>query len=149
MARKGKPRRIALQVWANCVIEQEKQIWGDWPVRFAFKYFHADHSKLCGKGMDSDRTRAMFRRLKEYESKTWREMHNEKAGTHFHPVDFSSSQRNEYKRGFRDQLTEDMMNLTPYQIAMTKKVRFFGVLYVGSFYVVWCDADHDIFPESI
>lgn len=147
MGSRGKPHKVAIQKWANGIIEQEKKEWGGWPVRFAFKYFHVDHDKLCGNGMNSDLTKSMFEHLKRYEQKTWQQMHEEIAATHFHPVNFANASRHEYKIGFKEQLNPDMANLTPYQVAVSRKVRLFGVLYNGSFYVIWCDPNHHVFDE--
>jgi len=148
MARGVTPRKVQLDRWARAVVEKERQNWGKYSVRFSFKYFHANNGKLCGRGMKPDQIAPMFARLKEYEGLTWHQIVENHSHTHFRAIDFSISPDRECRRGFREQLEERMAHLTPYEIAVTNQIRLYGVIYIDSFYIVWCDHDHHVFPKE-
>lgn len=121
---------------------------------FSFLYIKMEYSSLCFNNPDLkiDHFHKFLSRLQVLEGKTYQELRDGGKQYRFHDVKFESEKVSvsfiNYKNAVcknPDKVIDDQVP-SCYQLDIAHKIRVMGYLgYNGIFYLVWCDADHEIY----
>lgn len=115
-------------------------------IRFSFEFYDKS-SKYCLSDWQKKDIATTLTRLSEMCEKTYGEIMQSAKVYHFHPVDWSKTQEPD---GFP---SPKAMALEPFQFSVVgvnnQKARVFGAYSSGTFYIVWFDFDHKIWPSFI
>jgi len=100
----------------------------------------------CLSRWTSEQIRDTLRRFKELNAKTYAEISQQRAVYHFHSVDWELTRE---KSGFPDQA---LATMEAFQFALLgvngQLARVFGTFYQDTFYIVWFDLNHRIWPSE-
>ncbi len=113
---------------------------------FSFKYYdEQDDKKYCLSNFDKEQVRATLERLREINKTTVNDLRQKRAFYHFHEVDWQSTT---VKEGFTN---ISLRSLEPFQFSLKnvngQKARIFGAMSQFTFYIVWFDLNHEIWPS--
>jgi hypothetical protein len=109
---------------------------------FSFKYYdhaHVDFS-ICTHTMED--VKKLFSRLRDYSRMLWREV-IQHHGSHHHEVHWRDTA---YPNGFENIPVKIREGITPRQFALEGIYRIFGFFDGTTFYIVWFDKDHKVYP---
>jgi len=114
-------------------------------IKFSFRYYDVTSDRYCLSCWPRQEIRKTLGRLREIGEKTYSEMCADGEVLHFHEVDW---QQTTETRGFPD---HDAGTMPPFQFALLgvnhQKARVFGALSGDTFYIVWFDKDHRVYPR--
>lgn len=114
-------------------------------INFSFQYYDLSREDYCLSYWTQEQIRETFTRLREISALTYAEFFQQRSVYHFHSVDWSKTTE---KAGFARELGD----LEAFQFALLsvngQLARVFGAFYDGTFYVVWFDLDHRIWPSE-
>jgi hypothetical protein len=117
-------------------------------LRFSFEFYDAGGARYCLSRFDSDQVRLALVRLKEVNQNTLQELQDKRRVLHFHDVRWEDTAE---KKGFPVEVPDD---LVPFQFALlginNQRARVFGGLAASTltFYIVWFDLDHEVWPST-
>ncbi len=114
-------------------------------MRFSFRYFDGSDEEMCPRRFDEGYTRTLVERLRDISSMTIREFISTKGkALRAHTHDWSQTSR---PNGF-DHLNEQLRALPGWQFQLTANAhgRVHGFIIDNTFYVVWLDRDHALYP---
>lgn len=133
MARKGKPEKES-----ESAIPRGK-------LNFSFEFFDTETTKYCLSNGTPEQIKAALARLKETNGKTLLELLRESKVRHFHEVDWDQTTEPD---GFPDPRA---MEMQAFQFALLgvngQLTRVYGALSRDTFYIVWIDWNHEIWPS--
>src|SRR3990170_8870899 len=114
-------------------------------IKFSFEFYDSDYSEYCLSTWKSDQISSALKRMKEVNGKTFNELQRDNQVYHFHSVPWEETNK---KNGFpNDKVNE----LEAFQIALIgingQKARLFGGYAQNTFYIVWFDLEHKIWPS--
>ena len=110
----------------------------------AFSFLHFDQDSECPSAWASEEIKTLFVRLKVAAGMTWEQViksggaPGNKTGLGFTPVDVKKCSRK-----LPMQLSDDI-DLS--EIRVSEKARIFGVRNESTYFVIWLDRNHAIFP---
>jgi hypothetical protein len=115
-------------------------------IRFSFQYYDAFDDKYCLSKGSPEQVREALVRLGEINRNTFSEMDQKKKFYNFHPIlDWGETKE---AGGFP---YSELNSLTAFQFSLPKvnggKARVFGAFSGETFYVVWFDLNHQIWPS--
>lgn len=118
--------------------------WGSRKLNFSFGFYEETHKEYTLQSWSKEQILMTILRFKQICSKTLNEMKQGRRTLHFHEVFWESTIE---KKGF----TNPTANLYhAFQFALLgvseKGARVYGFLDTGTFYIVWFDLDHKIWP---
>ena len=113
---------------------------------FSFKYYdERNDQQYCLSKFEKDQVRTTLERLKEVSKTTVNELRQKRQFYHFHEVDWRSTT---IKDGF---VNSELRLLEPFQFSLInvngQKARVFGAMSHFTFYIVWFDLNHKIWPS--
>lgn len=121
---------------------------GDIPnpqLKFSFKFFDNSDSELCPPSFHQSYTQVLMGKLKEISCLTVREFTTAfSRGLRAHTHDWSATSR---PRGFKHLPLE--LQCSPgwqFQLTSNEHGRVHGILIDHTFYVIWLDKDHKLYP---
>lgn len=131
-------RKLPLPTGESSVLDKE--------LVFSFKFYdEANDEKYCLSKFATDQIRTALQRLKEINCITLNDLRQKRSFYNFHDVDWSKTT---IKTGFRDR---DLKELEPFQFSLAnvngQKTRVFGAMSGFTFYIVWFDLNHEIWPS--
>jgi hypothetical protein len=95
-------------------------------------------------GWDKEQIKESLGRLKDINQKNYNELWSNKAVLHFHPVIWEETTE---KKGFPYKQANDM---EAFQFSLLginhQKARVYGAYSGDTFYIVWFDLNHEIWP---
>lgn len=112
---------------------------------FSFKYFDASDSEICPSSFSGGYTQTLMDRLKALSAWTMLEFTGSRSQTiRSHPHNWELTSRPE---GFQH-LPKHLRSLTgwQFQLSSNEHGRVHGFLIRQTFYVVWLDRDHKLYP---
>jgi hypothetical protein len=114
-------------------------------VRFSFEFYDTSDTRYCLSRATAEQVRRTLARLKEVNQNSVAELRQKSDVYHFHAVDWD---RTAEPQGFPD---SRLLALPSYQFALLgvnqQRARVYGVLHGNTFYIVWFDLDHAIWPS--
>jgi hypothetical protein len=117
------------------------------PIRFSFEFYDMDGEEFCISAWNTDEIKAALGRLKDINTKSFNEMINQRTVYHFGEVVWEKTIK---KDGFPDQRANE---LAAFHFALlgvnNQKARVYGAYYEGTFYIIWFDLDHLIWPSPL
>lgn len=116
-------------------------------MKFSFKYSAIDHKKFSISNKKAKYFKKVIERLKNISSWTFTELKGDKGKTlRFNYLDFSTSSE---KSGF-SHLNIQHETCKPYEFSISSNEhgRVHGFVNENTFYIVWFDPDHKLFPNA-
>lgn len=116
-------------------------------LNFSFKYLDTSHSKFPCFHDEHEAYSNFVRRLRDLSGlKKIEVMANRSKSLRMHPIEWHKSSE---KSGFGIPAEEQIVD-TPYQFSLTANEhgRFHGFFITNTFYVVWLDKDHKLYPRK-
>jgi hypothetical protein len=116
-------------------------------LNFSFQYYDTEPENIfCFSVMSDTEIKQTLARLKDICSKTFNELRQSKYVYHFNPVVW---EKTIFPDGFPEPIKE-LNNLEPFHFKIlginNGMARVFGAYSQSTFYVVWFDYDHEIWP---
>lgn len=114
-------------------------------LRFSFEFFDKDDAELCPPVFRDGYTQRLMERLKALSTWTVHQFTNQKQGTvRNHHHDWSKTTR---PGGF-GRLPSNMRELLGWQFCLAENSfgRVHGVILDNTFFIVWLDHDHKLYP---
>lgn len=116
-------------------------------LRFSFEYYDKGSSEFCISGWNQKQIRDSLLRLQDICTKSYKDLWRERGVYHFGEVYWEKTIK---KSGFPN----PAVNALPaFHFALLgvngQRARVFGALSTGTFYVVWFDLNHDIWPVEL
>lgn len=137
MSKRGGSRKQQRPV---AVLSQTKKL------RFSFEYYDTACDEFCLSRFKPDQIRKALARLKDINSKTYLELRKGRRVYHFNQVDWGQT----IKKGFPDSRLEEWPAFHFALVGVNRqKARVFGALYLDTFYIVWFDLNHEIWPSPL
>jgi len=116
-------------------------------LRFSFEYYDTACDEFCLSRFKPDQIRKALARLKDINSKTHLELRAERHVYHFNQVEWDQTIK---KDGFPDSRLEEWPAFHFALVGVNKqKARVYGAYYQGTFYIVWFDLNHEIWPSRL
>ncbi|MBU0580865.1 MAG: hypothetical protein KKA19_06780 [Candidatus Margulisbacteria bacterium] len=113
-------------------------------IKFSFEFYDTGESKYCISKWKEHQILETLKRLKDINQKTFYEMSTGGRTYHFHPVCWESTVE---KKGFSNLKVNQ---LEAFQFGLLgvngQKARVFGGYADNTFYIVWFDLEHKIWP---
>lgn len=112
----------------------------------AFSFYHFDSDSECPSTWNSDEMKSLFTSLKLASSMTWQQVRStggqarNAQGIAYKPVSLKQAARK-----LPGNLAEDI-DLS--EMRISDRARIFGVRNEATYYIVWLDKDHQVFPEG-
>lgn len=114
-------------------------------ITFSFEFFDTNTDRYCLSNGTPEQIKAVMLRLRQINEKTLHELLAERKVSHFHPIDWDKTTE---QGGFPDARANAM---EPFQFALLgvngQLTRVYGGLYRDTFYIVWIDWNHEIWPS--
>ena len=116
---------------------------------FSFEYYDISKDSIfCLSIWEREEIKQTLSRLKDICSKTFNELRVGRGVYHFNPVIW---EKTIYPQGFPPPI-ESLNELEPFHFAIlgvnNQQARVFGAYAQSTFYIVWFDYDHSIWPVS-
>ena len=115
-------------------------------LRFSFEYYDST-SKYCLSSCTGEQVKKTLSRLKDINSKTLNELRRERWVYHFNEVIWENTKE---KGGFPD---SRLSKLPAFHFALLgvnqQLARVFGAYSQDTFYIVWFDLNHKIYPSPL
>lgn len=117
-------------------------------LKFSFKHLDIDNNKFEIPHHNDGYFRKLLERKKELSKFTIKELRNNHSNSlRFHKIDFKSKGVSEIGFGINSQLDIDE-NSYQFQISSNEYGRVHGFLIDTTFYIVWLDRSHKLFPSQ-
>ncbi len=115
-------------------------------LKFSFEYYDTSN-KYCLSSWTKEQIKGSLARLKDISSKSFNLLKQDSRTYHFNEVIWEKTIE---KNGFPDQRTK---NLAAFHFALLgvngQLARIYGAYSQGTFYIVWFDLNHDIWPTPL
>lgn len=116
-------------------------------IRFSFQHFDSSDEEVCPPTFQPHYTQTLMERLKALSSWTLKEFmnsHSKSIRAHLH-----NWERTARPRGFHH-LNEQLRACPAWQFQLSKSEhgRVHGFFIDSTFYIVWLDRDHKIYPDK-
>jgi hypothetical protein len=113
---------------------------------FSFKFYDEDNDKkYCLSSFEKKQVRTALERLRELNRTSVKDLHAKRTFYNFHEVYWDQTT---IKSGFRN---SNLKELDPFQFSLAgvngQKTRVFGAISGFTFYIVWFDLNHLIWPS--
>lgn len=116
-------------------------------IKFSFEYYDTASTKYCMSCWNQAQVRGALMRLQNICTKSFNDLNRERKVYHFGEVDWSQTIE---KDGFPDSRVNC---LPPFHFALlgvnSQLTRVYGAYSSGTFYVVWFDLNHEIWPTPL
>lgn len=113
-------------------------------LQFSFEFYDTDRPEYCLSSWSQEQIRGTLVRLKDLSTKTLKEIVAQRKTYHFYETIW---ERTIEPQGFSDPRIKE---LDPFHFALLgvngQKARVYGALANDTFYVVWFDLEHAIWP---
>ena len=113
-------------------------------IQFSFRFYDTSSKEFCISRWGEEKIFASLKALQDINRKTYSELLGGKTVYHFHPVPWEQTDK---KNGFPN---ANVNALDAFQFALIgvngQKARVFGALARNTFYIVWFDLEHKIYP---
>ncbi len=114
-------------------------------LKFSFEYYDLESDEYCISCWNKEQIRQSLLRLQEISSLSFNELRIGKRVYHFGEVNWADTA---YPKGFPN---EKLSALPAFHFALLgingQKARVFGVYSTGTFYIVWFDLEHEVWPS--
>lgn len=112
----------------------------------SFSFYHFDSSSECPSDWKTDEMKSLFSSLKDASSMTWQQVKATGGhGKHAQGIAFKSVSPAQAARKLPANLADDI-DLS--EMRVSDRARIFGVRNEATYYVIWLDKDHQVFPEG-
>ena len=116
-------------------------------IKFSFEYYDNAATKYCLSSWSEEQIRNALLRLQEICKKSFNELNRERRVYHFGQVLWEHTVE---KQGFPN---PEINELSPFHFALLgvngQLTRVFGAYSLGTFYIVWFDLNHEIWPTEL
>jgi hypothetical protein len=116
-------------------------------INFSFRYLDSENEKFSYTIHEAAYFCEILERIKNLSSLTKQEiLSNRNAALKTHPIDWEDTSE---KNGFPFPKQEEIVD-TPYQFAISRNEygRVHGFFIYNTFYIVWLDKEHHLYPKS-
>lgn len=114
-------------------------------IKFSFEYYDCS-GKYCLSNWSTDKIKKSLERLKNINTKSLKELTspNNSRVYHFSEVIW---EKTEEPNGFPDGRVKNLSHFHFALLGVNKQLaRVYGAYYLGTFYIIWFDLNHDIWP---
>lgn len=116
-------------------------------LRFSFEYYDKTSNEYCLSCWDQQQIRNTLLQLQDICTKSFKDLLNESRVRHFSQVDWKQTTK---KDGFPDKRVNNLPAFHFALLGVNKQLaRVFGAYSEGTFYIVWFDLNHDIWPSPL
>lgn len=126
-------------------IPDPSEVINDKDLKFSFKYYDTQCNDFCISTWGKDKISATLKALQDINNKTYSDLLQGSAVYHFHQVYWEQTTK---KQGFP---SVQANQFDAFQFALIgvngQKARVYGALAKSTFYVVWFDLEHNIWPS--
>ncbi|KKQ36483.1 MAG: hypothetical protein US54_C0066G0007 [Candidatus Roizmanbacteria bacterium GW2011_GWA2_37_7] len=116
-------------------------------LKFSFEYYDKISDKYCLSSWQQREIRNALLRLQDICTKSYNDLARDRKVYHFYEVVWEKTIK---KTGFPDKRLE---KLSAFHFALlginNQKARVFGAYSTGTFYIVWFDFNHEIWPVEL
>jgi len=116
-------------------------------LKFSFEFYDKSSADYCLSGWNQKQIRDALLRLQDINTKTYNDLSRDRGIYHFGEVIW---ERTTKKLGFPNLA---LNNLPAFHFALLgvngQKARVFGALSSDTFYIVWFDLNHEIWPVAL
>ncbi|KKT42649.1 MAG: hypothetical protein UW64_C0016G0011 [Microgenomates group bacterium GW2011_GWC1_44_37] len=116
-------------------------------LRFSFEYYDKESEDYCLSNWNQKQIRDTLLRLQDINTKTFNDLNRERSTYHFGEVMWEKTIK---KAGFPCKALND---LSAFHFALLgvngQLARVYGAYSTGTFYVVWFDLNHQIWPVEL
>ena len=125
----------------------KKQEYKDVKLKFSFSLFDSSDSEVCPEVFTNGYTRTLMERLRDLSGWTVKEFaHKPHKAVRNHQIAWDTTSKPD---GFAH-LNEQYKDSPAWQFSLTanKYGRVHGVIIDDTFYVIWLDCNHQLYPEK-
>lgn len=115
-------------------------------IRFSFEYYDKSSTNYCLSCWGQVQIRNALLRLQEICTKSFNDLSRERRVYHFGEVDWEKTTK---KSGFPDRRVHQLPAFHFSLLGNNQKARVYGAYSTGTFYIVWFDLNHDIWPVQL
>jgi hypothetical protein len=113
-------------------------------ITFSFEYYDSTRDDYCISGWSREQIRRTLNCLKDINSKSFNQLRRENRVYHFGEVNWENTVE---KSGFSNPAVNKMSAFHFSLVGVNNQLaRAFGAYYAGTFYIVWFDLNHKIWP---
>lgn len=117
-------------------------------IKFSFEYYDTSDQPYCiSEWQQKEQIKEALKRLKEINNKSFDELRRDRRVYHFEQVNWDKTTK---KSGFPDSRAN---TLSAFHFSLLgvngQKTRVFGAYYRDTFYIVWFDLNHEIWPSFL
>lgn len=116
-------------------------------IKFSFEYYDKSSNDYCLSCWGQEYVRSALLRLQEVCTKSFNDLNRERKVYHFREVVWEKTIK---KTGFPD---SKVNQLSAFHFALlginNQKARVYGAFSAGTFYIVWFDLNHEIWPVDL
>lgn len=116
-------------------------------LNFSFEFYDISEQTYCLSNFTSEQVKIAMTRLKEISTLTFEELRRNDRVFHFGSVTWEKTIK---KNGFENKVLDV---LPPFHFALLnvneQLCRVYGAYYQGTFYIVWFDLNHEIWPTKL
>lgn len=116
-------------------------------LRFSFKHLDLNNPKFCTSRCKPGYVERLLTRLRDISSFKVQEFRtNRSPSLKAHPIDFSETSETDGFSSLNSQLRYE--EAWQFEITRNEHGRVHGLLIIETFYVVWIDPDHQLYPQK-
>ena len=116
-------------------------------IKFSFEFYDHQSDQYCLSSWNQRQVRGALLRLREISAKTLDDLKRDRRVLHFAEVDWEKTTK---PNGFPDFAANA---LSPFHFALLgvnhQLARVYGAYYQDTFYIVWFDLNHEIWPSTL
>jgi hypothetical protein len=118
-------------------------------LRFSFKHLDLTNEKFKVLDCCADFLRQLLERIKEYSNWTIDDFCDQNNNDHRHIINFpETSEPDGFVKSGMDQDQIAYHEAWQFELVRTEKWRTHGILIDDTFYVIWLDPDHRLYPTN-
>jgi hypothetical protein len=118
-------------------------------LRFSFRHLDTSHIKFRISDCGAEYLRVLLEQIKNYSQWTVDDFCDQNNNEHRHTIDFSeTSEHNGFTNAGIDQDQLAYNDAWQFQLIQTEDWRVHGILVDDTFYVVWLDQNHNLYPRG-
>lgn len=116
-------------------------------IKFSFEYYDLSRPEYCLSEWQTEQIKKALERLKDINTKSFLDLRKDRVVYHFGEVIWEKTIE---KNGFTDPRLKPM---APFHFSLLnvngQKTRVYGAYSEGTFYIVWFDLEHIIWPSFL
>ncbi|MFA6305679.1 MAG: hypothetical protein WC651_03035 [Candidatus Gracilibacteria bacterium] len=113
-------------------------------LKFSFEFYDTSCNKYCLSRWPEENIAMALKRLKEICEKTFQELQRDRVTYRLHEIDWSQCREEGFPKGRINEIPNFQFSLLGIN---QQKARVFGGYADNTFFIVWFDLNHEIWPS--